>query len=136
MHKILVGYDGSAAARRGLTRATEVFHANAEITVISVAPYLTGSPHAAGPYDPTDTPDQHQDEAAEAKALLADMGFDARIIVTHGDPATSICAVAERDGVDTIIVGSRHVNGIKKALLGSVSGHVVSHARCDVLVVK
>lgn len=136
MHKILIGYDGSAAARRGLDRATEVFRGDSEIAVISVAPYLTGSPHAMGPYDPTDTPRDHEEEAAEAKGLLAGMGSDARVIITHGDPATSICDVADREGFDAIIVGGRRLSGIRKTLLGSVSSHVVSHARCDVLVVK
>jgi nucleotide-binding universal stress UspA family protein len=135
MHKILIGYDGSEAARRALGRATEMFRAGAEIAIISVAPYLSAA-HGTGPYDPTDSPEQHENEGAEAKGLLADQGSDARVIVAHGDPATSICDAAARGGFDTIIIGSRGLRGMKKALLGSVSSHVVSHASCDVLVVK
>lgn len=135
MHKILVGYDGSEAARRALERTTEMF-GGSEIAVISIAPYLNGGPHGTGPYDPTDTPQQHEEEAEEARNLLAGHGTEARVIVAHGDPATVICEVADRDGFDTIVVGSRALHGIKKALLGSVSTHVVSHASCDVLVVK
>jgi nucleotide-binding universal stress UspA family protein len=136
MHKILIGYDGSDASRRALDRATEMFRDPAEIAVISVAPYLHGGPHSTGPYDPTDTPEQHEDEAAEARGILAGMGAQARVIVGHGDPATLICSVAERDGFDTIVIGSRTLHGVKRALLGSVSSHVATHAGCDVMIVK
>ena len=44
--------------------------------------------------------------------------------------------VAEGANADLIVVGSRGAPGLKAALLGSVSRHVVDHATCPVVVVK
>ncbi len=38
--------------------------------------------------------------------------------------------------VDLIVLGTRGLSGFKKLLLGSVSGGVLSHAPCSVLVVR
>jgi nucleotide-binding universal stress UspA family protein len=37
---------------------------------------------------------------------------------------------------DLVVLGSHGRTGIPKLVLGSVASHVVSHAPCDVLVIK
>jgi nucleotide-binding universal stress UspA family protein len=59
-------------------------------------------------------------------------GFEARLV--EGDPSESL--VAEAGDADLIVVGSRGRGGLKSALLGSVSGHVIHHASCPVVVLK
>ena len=44
--------------------------------------------------------------------------------------------VAESESAELVVVGSHGRSGLKAALLGSVSRHVVSHAACPVVVVK
>ena len=44
--------------------------------------------------------------------------------------------VAESGDADLVVVGSHGRSGLKAALLGSVSRHVVDHAACPVVVVK
>ena len=51
-------------------------------------------------------------------------------------PADEIVLVAEETGADLVVMGSRGLGGIKRALLGSVSDSVVRRAHCPVLVVR
>ncbi len=52
------------------------------------------------------------------------------------DAAQAILDSAERIAADLIVIGSRGIGGFKAAVLGSVSGYVLSHANCPVVVVK
>ena len=51
----------------------------------------------------------------------------------EGHPATALLAVVKDS--DILVVGSRGHGGFVSALLGSVSQHVVAHARCPVIVI-
>jgi nucleotide-binding universal stress UspA family protein len=71
-------------------------------------------------------------QAGERVGIAADVQIER--ILEDGPPADVIVRVAEREGADLLIVGSR---GIGKAprLLGSTSEAVLAHARLPVLVV-
>jgi nucleotide-binding universal stress UspA family protein len=47
-----------------------------------------------------------------------------------------IVALAEELQADLIVMGSRGLGGVRRALMGSVSDSVVRHAHCPVLVVR
>ena len=47
----------------------------------------------------------------------------------------AICAVAEQEGADCVVMACRGLGAFKKAVLGSVSEYVVRHAGRPVLVV-
>ncbi len=47
-----------------------------------------------------------------------------------------IVRLAEELGVGLIVLGSRGVGGVRRALMGSVSDSVVRHAHCPVMVVR
>jgi nucleotide-binding universal stress UspA family protein len=53
-----------------------------------------------------------------------------------GQPDQEILALAEKVGAGLIVVGSRGLGGVSRALMGSVSDSVVRHAHCPVLVVR
>ncbi len=53
-----------------------------------------------------------------------------------GAVAEEIVALADELEADLIIVGSRGLRGIRRALAGSVSESVFRHARCPVMVVR
>ena len=66
-------------------------------------------------------------------------GMGAKVAGTHpvlGRPDVEIVAVAEEIGADLVVVGSRGLGGLRRALMGSVSDSVVRHAHCSVLVVR
>jgi nucleotide-binding universal stress UspA family protein len=50
--------------------------------------------------------------------------------------AQQIVRVAEDIGAGLIVMGSRGLGGVRRALMGSVSDSVVRHAHCPVLVVR
>jgi nucleotide-binding universal stress UspA family protein len=53
-----------------------------------------------------------------------------------GEVALEIVALAEELQADLIVMGSRGLGGVRRALMGSVSDSVVRHAHCPVLVVR
>jgi nucleotide-binding universal stress UspA family protein len=62
-----------------------------------------------------------------------------KVAETHlrsGDPDKEILRTAEALGVGMIVIGSRGLGAISRALLGSVSDSVVRHAHCPVFVVR
>ena len=54
----------------------------------------------------------------------------------EGRVAPGIVGLAEELGAGLIVMGSRGLGGIRRALMGSVSEKVVRHAHCPVLVVR
>ena len=53
-----------------------------------------------------------------------------------GRPDREIVAIAEKLGAGLIVMGSRGLGGVRRALMGSVSDSVVRHAHCPVLVAR
>ena len=80
----------------------------------------------------------------KARDLLEDQARKMRkagdaIAETHicvGRPDLEIVTLAEKVGAGLIVVGSRGLGGVRRALIGSVSDSVVRHAHCPVLVVR
>jgi nucleotide-binding universal stress UspA family protein len=56
--------------------------------------------------------------------------------VSERHPSDGIVRVAEEIEADLVVMGSRGVGGIKRALMGSVSHSVVRYTHCPVLVVR
>jgi nucleotide-binding universal stress UspA family protein len=74
-------------------------------------------------------------DRVEAAAAALDVD-GAETLVLRGDPATSLCDLATEYGARAIVMGSRGRGGIKRALLGSVSDHVVRNAPCPVIITR
>ena len=131
---IVVGYDGSDAAKRALQRAADLATEGDRIVVVASAEEHTRSgPAKGGHLDPHEF-QQRRGELEEAKQFLSERGFDAELVEAHGDPGTAIVEAANE--TDLIIVGSRGLNPVQRLLLGSVSSKVVHRAEGDVLVVR
>ena len=73
---------------------------------------------------------------AEVERVRAVGGTVAEAYLRMGTPAAEIVDLAEELGVGLVVVGSRGLGGIRRALMGSVSDSVVRHAHCPVLVVR
>ena len=61
---------------------------------------------------------------------------DIQAHLEFGRPDTAIIALAEELGAGLIVMGSRGLGGVRRALLGSISDSVVRHAPCPVMVVR
>jgi len=141
---ILLCTDGSELSISALRSGLDIVRPDAEIviaTVIAAAdPMLvTGTGFAGGTMSPEDYERFEQGIETEAHAVLqhaADaLSLDAsKGVVLRGDAGTTLCEFAEDRGVGAIIIGSRGNGGLKRAILGSVSDHVVRNAPCPVIV--
>jgi nucleotide-binding universal stress UspA family protein len=133
MKKILVAYDGGAPAHRALDLAAELARKfDAAVGVVSVIPVHTGR----APIDPWDDRPVHTAELAEARTILAGHGIEPVLYEPAGDPARTIEQIAEEGAYDMVIVGSRGLGAVSRALQGSVSEHVATHAAATVVVAR
>ncbi|KFK35113.1 hypothetical protein AALP_AA5G237800 [Arabis alpina] len=57
-------------------------------------------------------------------------------MIIEGDAKEMICQAVEQTHVDLLVVGSRGLGMIKRALLGSVSDYCAQHAKCPILIVR
>ncbi len=72
----------------------------------------------------------------EAEKVREAGGTVAQAHLRMGKAAAEIVDLAEELSVGLVVVGSRGLGGIKRALVGSVSDSVVRHAHCPVVVVR
>lgn len=129
MQTILVGTDTSASADLAVGAAAELAKAHdGELVVLYVKPPLD----AREVFDPGKLPDPNG-----YLARLAERFPDVKVRTREesGDPAESICDVAEDERADVIVVGNRGTHGKKRWFLGSVPNAIVQHAPCSVYIV-
>ncbi len=140
---VLVCIDGSdhslAAARAGLALVADTHPVLVAMVADEVDPMLlTGTGMASGL-----PPEQYQalhEEAAErasteVRAAAEALGLDpAATRVLTGGAGVAICDLAAEVGAAAVVMGSRGRSGVKRAILGSVSDHVVRHAPCTVVI--
>ena len=74
---------------------------------------------------------------SEAEKLFKEKNIKTRTMLKEGNPSSTIVKVAQEEGFDMIVVGSRGLGGLKKFLLGSVSNAIIQEVQnCSVLVLK
>ena len=59
---------------------------------------------------------------------------DVEIMAIVGRPGPAICELAASLGATAIVIGSSGRSGLRRAMIGSTSDHVVRHAECPVVV--
>jgi nucleotide-binding universal stress UspA family protein len=69
---------------------------------------------------------------AEVQRELGLEGSASHVLTGQAGPA--ICELATALGATAIVLGTRGHGGLRRAVLGSVSDHVVRHAPCTVVV--
>jgi nucleotide-binding universal stress UspA family protein len=133
MKRILLAYDGGEPARRALDLTADLAkHYAAVVSVVSVTPVHPGR----APIDPWDDRPVHVAELKEAQTILREYGIEAELLAPAGDPAKTIERIADEGGFDTVILGSRGLGAVSRALQGSISEHVATHAETTVIVAR
>ncbi len=122
---ILFATDASSASKAAESHAIELAAGlGARLVVLSV---VSGSSTARAAR-------QLDVEAVVQRARAG--GADATGMIWNGDAGESIVEAAEAESVDLIVVGTHERGAVGRLFLGSVSDHVVRHARCPVMVVR
>jgi nucleotide-binding universal stress UspA family protein len=57
-------------------------------------------------------------------------------VLLVGKPSHDMCKIAEKSGVDLIVIGSHGRTGLEKLLMGSVAESILKSVKVPVLVVK
>jgi nucleotide-binding universal stress UspA family protein len=137
--------DGSDLAHRALAAGVQVLAPAERTLLVTVlepldASLVTGvSGFGAGVLSP-----QQYDEAADARRTAAgeileqaviELGLtDVEARIVEGDPGRALCDLAAEVAATVIVMGTRGRGGLRRAVLGSVSDHVVRNAPCSVLI--
>jgi nucleotide-binding universal stress UspA family protein len=147
---IICGVDGSPDSQRALGVAAQFARRlGAKLIVAHVFAYVADPVTPTYAYAPMARParfappmSERRTDAymKESEALLehivAEAGVDgAELRTLLGIPAERLADLADDEGADLIVVGSRGRGAFKAAFLGSVSNSLIGIARCPVLVV-
>ena len=136
---ILLATDGSMEAQLARTTAIDMANStNSELHVVTVAPgypsYDVRNPTVVGRLR-----EQAEDILNEQSAKIEQEGgkvAEKHLRIAERYRAQQIVKVAEDIGAGLIVIGSRGLGGVRRALMGSVSDSVVRHAHCPVMVVR
>lgn len=145
MSTVLLCTDGSEAALQAIVSGVRQLGPADRIVLVTVLEALdetlvTGvSGFGSGSMSPEQFARLQADRRTESDALLAETARRAglgpvEMRVLDGPAGPAICDAAEIEGADVIVMGSRGRGGLRRAVLGSVSDHVIRHAPCSVLV--
>ncbi|GLI33286.1 universal stress protein [Desulforhabdus amnigena] len=143
--KVLVPVDGSVHSLEALKVALDfVKFKNAEISVISVVPFIGGmEDHEISP--------ARRERAMENIGKLADdavkkacdllsaenvVSSCTRTVVTSVSVPDAIIEFAETEKIDLIIMGSRGLSSSTRFKIGSVASQVVKYCPCSIYLVK
>jgi nucleotide-binding universal stress UspA family protein len=137
--KVLLATDGSRDAELARTTAIDLAEStNSELHVVTVSPGRR-SYDVRNPEVVEHLRRQAEDILNEQSAKIEQEGgkvAEKHLRMAERYRAQQIVQVAEDIGAGLIVVGSRGLGGVRRALMGSVSDSVVRHAHCPVLVVR
>jgi nucleotide-binding universal stress UspA family protein len=141
MKRILIATDGSPASLHAVELGLELAEEHAaQVTFVHVAPAADVLPVAGIGMAPVSVPHEvdEADRAAldAALALAEERGLPALTRLLVGNAAKQIVVYANEIDADVIVVGSRGLGAVGRAVLGSVSGKVLRDAKRPVLVVR
>ncbi len=141
---VLLCTDGSELAMSAIRQGVDLLAPPDRMVIVSVASpidptLVTGTGFAGGvmTYDEKNDLVEVQRAAAQTHLddAVAELGLSgAETMVLVGDAGHEICRVAESLPASVVVLGTHGRSGIKRAIMGSTSDHVVRHCVCPVLV--
>jgi len=142
---ILICTDGSEAANHAAAEGLALLRPDQDLVVLTVVDSVdlsVGAPvsgFAGAGLSPEEIDRTREGLLEEGQAVVdqavAALGLTgARTMVLEGAPGQVVCEAARELSAKAIVMGSRGRGGVKRALLGSVSDHVVRHAPCPVVI--
>ena len=142
--KILLATDGSQEARLAAQAAAELSKdtgSEVHLTYVLPSPRELRGHHTYSKEVMKSVLEQAEGDAQsfieeQAEQIRASGGKVAETHLRAGEPEKEIVRLSEELGAGTIVMGSRGLGGLRRALMGSVSESVVKHAHCPVFVVR
>jgi nucleotide-binding universal stress UspA family protein len=142
--KILVATDGSEEARQATQAAAELSKetgSEVHVTYVLPSPNELRGHHLYSKEVMNSVLERAEEEGRSFLEEQAEQlrSWGGKVAETHlraGEPDKEIVKLSEELDVGTIVIGSRGLGALKRALMGSVSESVVTHAHCPVFVVR
>jgi nucleotide-binding universal stress UspA family protein len=110
------------------------------LTFVHVVPARNSADHTGAFTDAAPFEHLYEEYAqkmlAQAQASLQGQEIAVDCLVLRGAPAEAVADAAQASDVDLVIVGSRGLGAVKRALLGSVSDRLLHICPKPVLVVR
>jgi nucleotide-binding universal stress UspA family protein len=136
---ILLATDGSRDAELARSTAVDLSNStNSELHLVTVAPgypsYDVRKPEVLEQLrrQAEDILDEQAEKVEQEGGKVAEK----HLRIGERYRSQQIVQVAKGIGAGLIVIGSRGLGGLRRALIGSVSDSVVRHAPCPVLVVR
>lgn len=129
--KIMVGYDGSNAARAALVLAKK--HALAFDARVCVVTSLAGDAETTA--EVIETAEQ---DLESIRGAMAEEGIPVEIhlLIRGLSAGEDLVKFAVENEIDEVVVGVKKTSAVGKMLFGSNARYVILHAPCPVLTVK
>ena len=142
--KIVLATDGSEEARQAAQAAAELSKdtgSEVHITYVLPSPRELRGHHTYSREVMSSVLEQAEGDARsfleeQAKQIGESGGKVAETHLRAGEPDKEIVKLSEELGAGAIVIGSRGLGAVKRALMGGVSESVVRHAHCPVFVVR
>ena len=135
--KILLAYDGSEPADKAYGFALDLArHYGAKLLVLSVARPPEPAEDVETEALLENAEAHYQEQFAAMRKRAEGQGLNPEFRVVAGHPAEQIIYLAEKEGVDHIVLGHRGKSFFERWRLGSVSKQVIHYAHCAVTVVR
>jgi nucleotide-binding universal stress UspA family protein len=135
---VAAAFDGTPESRAAAHAAADwALAANGRLHLISVVEPQAYAVFGTGAMTSDDLADDRREYLREQLHRVRDElppELSVRIRLLTGIPADRVIDEAEK-GVDLLVIGSRGYGPVRRVLLGSVSGDVVRHSPCPVMVV-
>ncbi|WP_374668696.1 universal stress protein [Ramlibacter sp.] len=139
--KILLAYDGSDAGQKALLDCKDVAQwSEADLHLVAVMPSAMSFVGLEGGVYDVELEERerrkYQGVLEDGLRRMADAGWTARGEVVTGEAIEEITKAARTIGADLIVVGHKHLDSwAARWWRGSISGALIEHAPCSVLVV-
>lgn len=133
LQTIVVGYDGSEASDRAIELAVGIVEGTpGEVVVVTAfvsRPQLGTEANA-------ELRAEAEQVAGRGVNRAKEQGLTCRSRVEDGDPRHVVDSVADSEGADLIVIGTRGRGSLTRLLLGSVAAYLVEHSTIPVAVTR
>ncbi len=134
--KILIATDGSRYSMAATKQAIDFAKSyGGELKVMSVVD-VPAEFYGEAPQVVDDMIKKAKGYVEDIKKQAESEGIRTETYVREGESYLAITALARKEDIKTIVMGSHGRTGLKRLLMGSVTEKVIGHSPCPVLVVK
>ena len=121
IHSVLVAYDGGRSAMKAVDHISRSsYFAELPVTLVTVG---------------NETPEVAKG-LADAKAMLAAAGIEARTCIVPGQPEEELGKMVEADGFDMLVMGAYGHSRIRSLIIGSTTTAMMRSCKVPVLLLR